>query len=83
MSDKQETIVYKGKVIQNFTILGCKGAIVEDSEGKLHIESTCRDKAARDKLAAVFEEEVVIRVDPKVVLEEPPVEPAPEPVIGG
>jgi len=73
----------KGKVISSFTILGCKTDVIEDSEGKRHFESECLSKEARDKFASIFEQEAILRVNPKVVLEEiPPVAPpAATPVI--
>jgi len=75
----------KGKVISSFTILKCKTEVIETPDGKRHFESACLDKKARDELAAIFEEEAILRINPKVVLEdippvEPPAAPAPEPV---
>ncbi len=75
-----EERVDKGKVISSFTILKCKTAVIETPDGKRHFESDCLDKKARDELAAIFEEEAILRINPKVVLEEPAPEPAPEPV---
>jgi len=60
----------------NFKILGCKGTIVTGEDGKRHIELECKTKSHRDEAAAIFEEEIILRVNPKVVLEEL----APEPV---
>jgi len=66
----------KGKVISSFTILKCKTDVIETPDGKRHFESDCLDKKARDELAAIFEEEVILRVNAKVILEEiAPVEP--------
>ncbi|MBA7678278.1 hypothetical protein ES703_86551 [subsurface metagenome] len=62
----------------NFTICGCKGTVVTTEDGKRHIELECKGKKDRDDVAAIFEEEVILRVNPKVILAEP-VEPA-EPV---
>ena len=56
----------------NFTICGCKGTVVTTEDGKRHIELECKSKADRDETAAIFEEEVILRVNPKVVLEETP-----------
>ena len=56
---------------QNFTVCGCKIEVIKDSEGKQHFEATCASKEDRDELAAVFEEEAILRVNPKVILEEP------------
>ncbi len=54
----------------------CKATVVTAQDGKRHIELDCKSKEARDEAAAVFEEEVILRVNPKVILEdEPPVEP--------
>jgi len=63
---------YKGKVVGR--VGGCQLVIVTDPNGKKHIEATCLTKEARDELAAILEEEAVLRVNPKVKLEdEPPV----------
>lgn len=70
-----ETIEYKGKEVPSFTICGCKATIVTDPDGKRHIEAECPDKATRDEFAAVMEEEMILRIKPKVVLEEPVTEP--------
>ncbi|MBA7684438.1 hypothetical protein ES703_92833 [subsurface metagenome] len=66
----------KGKVISSFTILKCKTEVVETPDGKRHFESDCLDKKAREELAAIFEEEAILRINPKVILEP---EPEPEP----
>ena len=63
----------KGKVIESFTILGCKTDVIETPDGKLHFEGECVDKLARERLAAVFDEEAILRVNPKVILAEPPI----------
>ncbi len=49
---------------------GCHIIVATDSEGKRHFEATCPSKEARDEVAAIFEQEVILRVNPKVVLEE-------------
>ncbi len=59
---------------RNFTICGCKGTIVTTEDGKRHIELECLSKEARAEMAAILEEEAILRVNPKVILEEP-VEP--------
>lgn len=69
----------KGKVISSFTILKCKTDVIETPDGKRHFESDCLDKKARDEFASIFEQEAILRVNPKVILEEtssdlPPVE---------
>ncbi|MBA7546449.1 hypothetical protein ES705_38841 [subsurface metagenome] len=61
----------KGKVIASFTILKCKTDVIETPDGKKHFESDCLDKKARDYFSSVFEEEVILRINPKVILEEP------------
>jgi len=63
-----------GTTIGEFTILGCKGRIVTTEDGKKHFEVDCKDKEARDEVAAVFEEEAILRINPKIVLEENPEE---------
>jgi len=70
MPDEPESIEYKGR--QVFKVGGCQITVVKDAAGKAHFEGECLDKAARDELAAIFEEEAVLRVNPKVKLEEPP-----------
>ena len=66
------------KLPGSFTICGCRGKIVTAEDGKRHIELECKTKSDRDEVAAVFEEEVILRVNPKVVLEELAPEPATE-----
>ncbi|MBA7554852.1 hypothetical protein ES705_47488 [subsurface metagenome] len=61
-----------GTTIGEFTILGYKGRIVTTEDGKKHFEIDCKDKEARDDVAAVFEEEAILRINPKIVLEETP-----------
>jgi len=57
-----------------FTVCNCKLEVVTDPDGKRHFEATCLSKEARDELAALFEQEAILRVNPKVRLEEiPPV----------
>ncbi len=58
---------------RSFTICGCKGTIVTTENGKRHIELECLSKEAREEMAALLEEETILRVNPKVVLEEIPV----------
>ncbi|MBA7552096.1 hypothetical protein ES705_44650 [subsurface metagenome] len=62
-----------------FTICGCKGKVVTTEDGKRHVELECKSKEDRDEAAAIFEEEVILRVNPKVILEPEP-GPGPEPV---
>jgi len=74
----------KAELAHSFTICGCKGKVVTTEDGKKHFEIECKSKADREEVAAIFEEEAILRVNPKMVLEEPPAEaletpPAPEP----
>ena len=55
----------KGKVVASFTILGCKTDVIETPDGKRHFEGECVDKIAREKLASVFEQETILRINPK------------------
>ncbi|MBA7703232.1 hypothetical protein ES703_112014 [subsurface metagenome] len=52
-----------------FTVCNCKVTVVETADGKKHFEATCLSKEARDKLASVFEQEAILRVNPKVKIE--------------
>lgn len=72
MPDEEKSIIFKGRKM--FPIARCWGTIVETPDGKRHFESECPDKEARDELKAILEEEAVLRVTPKVALEETPVE---------
>ena len=71
-----ETIEYKGELVGK--VCGCNLYVKKDAEGKAHFESECLSKAARDELNAVFEEEAILRVNPKVILAEL-IEPEPAP----
>ncbi|MBA7716945.1 hypothetical protein ES703_126030 [subsurface metagenome] len=57
---------------QSFTVCGCKVEVIEDAEGKKHFEATCLSKEAREELASILEQEAILRVNPKVVLENEP-----------
>ncbi len=57
----------------SFTICGCKGKVVTTEDGKKHFEIECKSKEDRDELASILEEEAILRVNPKVILEETPV----------
>jgi len=72
MPDTPETIVYKDHILGK--VAGCSLIVSYDDKGKGHIEATCASKEARDKLAAILEEEAILRVNPKVVLDDTPVE---------
>ena len=71
-----ESLEHKGEIVGK--VLGCEIRIVTTADGKKHFESDCLSKEARDKLAAVFEEEAILRVNPKVILEEPEIPPTVE-----
>jgi len=53
-------------------VLGCEIRVVTTADGKKHFESECLDNKARDELAAVFEEEAILRINPKMVLDDTP-----------
>ncbi|MBA7582713.1 hypothetical protein ES708_24649 [subsurface metagenome] len=57
---------------RSFSVCGCKVEVAEDAEGKKHFEATCQSKEARDELASILEQEAILRVNPKVVLENEP-----------
>jgi len=50
----------------------CHIIVSTTEDGKKHFEATCASKEAREKLAVIFEEEAILRVNPKVMLEETP-----------
>jgi len=56
----------------SFTIGKCKLVVVTDQDGKRHFEATCQSKEAREEMAAIFEQEAILRVNPKVILEDSP-----------
>lgn len=81
-----EKVEYKGKIIGK--VGGCILISVPGPDGQEHIEATCASKEARDHLAAILEQEAILRVNPKVILEEeipglvkPPAEPPVEPPV--
>ena len=63
-----EKVEYKGEEV--FKVCGCQVTVKKDAEGKAHFEAECLSKEARDELAAVFEQEAILRVNPKVILAE-------------
>ncbi|MBA7587935.1 hypothetical protein ES708_29983 [subsurface metagenome] len=69
MPDAPKTIEYKGRIIGK--VGTCTLISVPTPDGKEHLEATCESKEARDHLAAILEQEAILRVTPKVVLEEP------------
>lgn len=69
-----------GREPRSFTICGCKGKVVTTADGKKHFEIECKSKEAREEVAAIFEEEAILRVNPKVILEEAPAGPLAAPV---
>ncbi len=70
VEERVEEQVLKPKT--SFTVCGCKLEVVTDPEGKKHFEATCQSKGARDELASIFEQEAILRVNPKVIFEETP-----------
>lgn len=60
------------KELRSFTICGCKGKVVTTEDGKKHFEIECKSKAEREEVAAIFEEEAILRINPKMVLEDAP-----------
>ncbi|MBA7591081.1 hypothetical protein ES708_33232 [subsurface metagenome] len=56
-------------------VLGCEISVTTTADGKKHFEASCQNKETRDELAAIFEEEAILRVTPKAVLEEAAEEP--------
>ncbi len=61
----------------------CVATVVTTEDGKKHLELDCKSKEARDEVASILEEEAILRINPKVILEEPvepPVEPPVPPV---
>ncbi|GAI15431.1 unnamed protein product [marine sediment metagenome] len=86
-----ETIEYKGRIVGK--VGSCVLIAVPTPDGKEHFEATCKSKEAREHLAAILEQEAILRVNPKVILEDipditperpplspPAAEPVPEPV---
>jgi len=71
-----ESIEFKGQVVGK--VGGCQIIVTLDDKGKKHFEATCASKEARDELVAIFEEEAILRVNPKVILDDttPAVPPA-------
>jgi len=77
MSDEPETIESKGEIVGK--IGACQIIVSTTADGKKHFEATCASKEGRDNLAAIFDEEAILRINPKVILEEsPPVLPVTE-----
>ena len=70
------------KLPPSFTVCGCRGKVVTTEDGKKHFEIECKSKKDREEVAALFEEEAILRVNPKMVLEEiaetPPAAPVTE-----
>jgi len=56
----------------SFTICGCKGKVVTTEDGKKHFEIECKTKKDREEVATIFEEEAILRVNPKMRLEDTP-----------
>jgi len=69
---KTDDLAKELKLPNSFTVCGCKGTVVTTQDGKKHFEIECKSKKDREEVAAIFEEEVILRVNPKVVLENEP-----------
>jgi len=71
--DKTEAVGNVGK---------CKLVVVTGDDGKKHLEATCLSKEAREQMAAILEQEAVLRVNPKMRFDDTlaAVEPAAAPV---
>ncbi|MBA7701235.1 hypothetical protein ES703_109968 [subsurface metagenome] len=54
-------------------VCGCNLYTFTDSEDVTHFESECKNLEARAALAKVFGQEAILRVNPKVVLDDPDV----------
>ncbi|MBA7710564.1 hypothetical protein ES703_119507 [subsurface metagenome] len=81
MTEPKTAEELKAELARSVTICGCHGTIVTTADGKEHAELVCPSKEARDKAAAILEEEVILRVKPKMPVVEPVIEgPEPEPV---
>jgi len=72
MNDKPETTEFKVEVEVVGKIGGCQILVSTTANGKKHFEASCASKEGRDKLAAIFDEEAILRVNPKAILEESP-----------
>jgi len=83
MTEPKTVEELKAELARSVAICGCHGTIVTAEDGKKHIELDCPSKEARDEAAAILEEEVILRVKPKMPVVEPVIEgprPEPEPV---
>ncbi|MBA7550313.1 hypothetical protein ES705_42824 [subsurface metagenome] len=65
---KTEELAGEINLPTSFTVCGCRGTIVTTQDGKKHFELECKSKEDREQVAAIFEEEVILRVNPKVIL---------------
>jgi hypothetical protein len=68
MPDTPEAIEGKDHILGY--VCGCALIVTYDDKGEGHIEASCKTKEGRDKLAAILEQESVLRIDPKVKLED-------------
>ena len=66
---------------RSFTVCGCKGTVVTTADGKKHFEIECKSKQDREEVAALFEEEAILRVNPKMVLDDEPAAAAAAPIV--
>ncbi|MBA7587948.1 hypothetical protein ES708_29996 [subsurface metagenome] len=70
MPDEPEAIEHEDHILGY--VCGCALIVTYDDKGEGHIEASCKTKEGRDKLAAILEKESILRVNPKVVLENEP-----------
>ncbi|MBA7590493.1 hypothetical protein ES708_32616 [subsurface metagenome] len=68
MPDESEAIKLEDHILGY--VCGCALIVTYDDKGGGHIEASCKTKEGRDKLAAILEKESILRIDPKVVLED-------------
>ncbi|MBA7553961.1 hypothetical protein ES705_46567 [subsurface metagenome] len=85
MSNETNEQQHSRTEFKGFQFGRCKATVVTTEDGKRHIELDCQSKKDRDEAAAVLEEESLLRVNPKVVLDDtppagPPAGPPEEPV---
>ncbi len=72
MTEPIEGLPIEGLPIDVGKVGSCRIRVVTTADGKKHFESDCLDKKARDELTAIFEEEAILRINPKVILEDEP-----------
>jgi len=73
MTDELQKSEAEPKKPRSFQFGRCKATVVATEDGKRHLELDCQSKKGRDEAAAILEEEAILRVNPKVILEDSPV----------